>query len=155
MKIKNLLVLLILSSSFFVFGQQNQDRKEKKEQIESARIDYISSAIGLTEEQAIDFWPVYNEYWVEHKEIKREGRKLLKDQDLGNISEQQAKNLLQTIKGLQEKEKVLNDTYEPKILEIISYKQLLQLMKAEREFIRMQHKKGSKEDNHQDNRKID
>jgi Spy/CpxP family protein refolding chaperone len=142
-KIRNLLLALFLFQTLLVFGQKNPERKEKREQIEIARIGYITSAINLTESQATKFWPVYNEYSKERKRLKRQGRNLLKDKNLANISETEAKKLLEDLKSLRIQEASLSEIYEPKLLEVVSYRQLVQLMKAEREFIRMLHKKAS------------
>jgi len=149
MKIKSILVLIFLSQAIFVFAQRSEERKEKKEQIEIARIGYLTSAVQLTELQANEFWPVYNEYSQKRKQLKRQARQLLKNKELDAITDAEAKELLQKLNSLHEQEFQLNKTYEPKLLQIVSSKQLLQLMKAEREFIRMLHKKASGQENHQ------
>lgn len=149
-KIKNLLVLLFVAQAMISFGQNKQgkshDRKEKKAEIEAARIGYITSAINLTEEQSIKFWPVYNEYSAKRKELRKKKKKFLKDKDLTTISESEAKILYTEMKQIDKQEQELNELYEPQLLEIISYKQLVQLVKAEREFIKMLHKKAAGQD---------
>lgn len=142
--IKSLITLFFLLQLSFVFGQQNQqNRKEKKEQINAARVGYITQQIHLTEEQSTKFWPIYNEYSEKRRSIKKELKKSLKDKDLANIQEEDAKKLLDNIKSLKDQERLLNEEYEPKLLQVISYKQLVQLIKAEREFIKMLHNKAS------------
>ena len=149
-KIKSLLVLLFVAQSMVSFGQNKQekqnDRKEKKAEIEAARIGYITSAINLSEEQSIKFWPVYNEYWAKRKALRKKGKKFLKDKDLETISENDAKALYAEMKQIDKDEQELNEFYEPQLLEIISYKQLVQLIKAERDFIKMLHKKAAGQD---------
>lgn len=144
LNIKSIISLLLLMQIALVFGQQNKhDKRQKKEQIKAARVGYITQQINLTEAQSTQFWPIHNEYSEKRKSIKKELKKSFKDRDLSSLNEDEAKNLLENIKSLKEKERLLNEEYEPRLLEVISYKQLVQLMKAEREFIRMLHKKAA------------
>jgi hypothetical protein len=148
-KIKNLLVFLFIAQAAIAFGQKGGNKKEKQEkkaEIEAARIGYITNAIHLTEDQAVKFWPVYNEYSKKRKQLKKQRRKFLKDKDLETISESDAKKLLEEMKTIRKQEQQLNEIYEPQLLVVISYKQLIQLLKAEREFIKMLHKKASGQD---------
>lgn len=70
------LATIILSiSTLFTFGQTPEDRKDKREQLQAAKIGFITTQIDLTPNQAEKFWPLYNEYSEAKRKIRRELRK--------------------------------------------------------------------------------
>lgn len=57
-------LLLFFASSLSVFGQDG----DKDKIIRNKKIKFFTEKIGLTQEEADDFWPIYTEYW--HKKNK-------------------------------------------------------------------------------------
>ncbi|MEJ6506279.1 MAG: hypothetical protein QNL86_06750, partial [Crocinitomicaceae bacterium] len=80
---KNLLIVCLLMSSFTLLSQGKSKKNERKEQIEQAKIAFISRKIELTTEQAENFWPIYNEMQAEikahRKSIKTDLKQLKSD----------------------------------------------------------------------------
>ena len=70
-KIYILLVLFSLSS--IARSQDNQPviDEKKAQDIEALKVAYISKELELTPEEAQRFWPVYNQYSQEMKELRR------------------------------------------------------------------------------------
>lgn len=60
-KIFTLTMVLLLSCSKLLFAQEQPDNKEQ-EKIQALEIAFISRKLNLNENEAQRFWPVYNEY---------------------------------------------------------------------------------------------
>ena len=63
---KQLSLLLLLCSSMSLSAQRHPRDFEK---IESYKIQYLTEALDLNQEMAQQFWPVYNQYQKETREI--------------------------------------------------------------------------------------
>jgi len=62
--LKNLAAPIFVAFLFLniAVAQPSTGMEEKKEQIETMRIAFITQKLALTREEAQKFWPVYNEY---------------------------------------------------------------------------------------------
>ncbi len=60
-KIFTLTMILLFSCSTILFAQDQPDHKEQ-EKIQALEIAFISRKLNLNENEAQRFWPVYNEY---------------------------------------------------------------------------------------------
>lgn len=130
------LIFIIVPLMFLVhfsFGQS----KEARQRIESARIALITERLGLTPEQAEKFWPVYNEYNIQRKNLVQEMQNARKNVDMNNMSEEQGKELMNLGLDIKERQLQLEKTYSGRLTEVISTKQMLSLRKAEEDFRKM------------------
>ena len=127
-------IILIL---FFISLGSFAQNKEAMKKIESARIALITERLGLTPAQAEKFWPVYREYNMERREIRKQFRDARLGIDMKNLSEEQSKELVQ--KGIEMKQKELNleKEYSGRLTEVISTQQLFKLKNAEKDFQQM------------------
>jgi hypothetical protein len=127
---------IILILFFISLGSFAQNREAMKK-IESARIALITERLGLTPAQAEKFWPVYREYNMERREIRKQFRDARLGIDMKNLSEEQSKELVQ--KGIEMKQKELNleKEYSGRLTEVISTQQLFKLKNAEKDFQQM------------------
>ena len=131
---KRLSIVLIL---FFMASGVFAQSKEAMRKIESARIALITERLGLTPEQAEKFWPVYREYEMQRRELRKQFRDARNSVDLENITEEQSKELMQKVMDLKQKELNLDKEYSKRLTRVISTQQLLQLRNAEKDFQRM------------------
>tara|TARA_B110000046_G_scaffold126076_1_gene132540 strand:+ start:1087 stop:1572 length:486 start_codon:yes stop_codon:yes gene_type:complete len=130
---KNLLIVCLLMSSFTLLSQGKSKKNERKEQIEQAKIAFISRKIELTTEQAENFWPIYNEMQAEikaHRKSIKTDLKQLKSDSL-NQDDKSYENALNdrhedAIKFLEIKKE-----YSRKIGELLGYKKVFDLGDAE------------------------
>ena len=130
---KNLLIVCLLMSSFTLLSQGKSKKNERKEQIEQAKIAFISRKIELTTEQAENFWPIYNEMQAEikaHRKSIKTDLKQLKSDSL-NQDDKSYENALNdrhedAIKFLKIKKE-----YSRKIGELLGYKKVFDLGDAE------------------------
>lgn len=69
-------LLLLFTLSFSGFSQNTENRFQK---IETAKIAFITKELDLTPKEAQRFFPVYNEYRKEMREIQHQNRGERKD----------------------------------------------------------------------------
>ena len=119
------------------FAQQQMNR----EKIALLKTAYISDAINLTLKEAENFWPVYNLYSEKIMFAKRslEGglqREIRFSGGIDNISDTQAKNLIDKIILLEQEVSNNKILLIKELSNIISAKKIIGLKKAERDFNR-------------------
>lgn len=103
--------------------------------VESARVAFITQKVNLTPTQAEKFWPLYNELQSERSDIRKTIRGLY--DKMNTPSEQtteKVKSYLDQLTLLKIKEANLEKNYYTRFLLVISSKQLVDLLAAEREF---------------------
>jgi hypothetical protein len=97
----------------------------------------LTSKLDLTESQAQDFWPIHNEFAKKRKEIFKQMKQLKRDNDVSNLTEEQAAASLKILFDLRETEVKLEREYSKRFLKVISNVQLVKYFQAENEFTRM------------------
>ena len=112
---KYLLILLLGFTSFFVKAQDDNPG-QRAEKIQALKIAFITQKLDLTPDEAQKFWPVYNRYEVELKQMIRDNKT---NPDI--------------IDG---DEKVLNlrKRYRSEFIRVIGQPKMNELFKAENEF---------------------
>jgi hypothetical protein len=130
-------VYILIFSFFFIarpaFGQGNDAR----EKIEAARIALITERLGLSSEQAQKFWPVYNEYDQQRRDLARQLQDARSQADVNQMTEEQSQNLMDFAMSIRERQVQLEKHYAQRLTNVISAQQLLSLKKAEDDFRRM------------------
>lgn len=124
------IIIFLFLLSYGVFAQN----KEAMKKIESARIALITERLGLTPEQAEKFWPVYREYNLERREIRKEFREVRQDVDMNNLTEEQSQQLVKMSMDLKQKQLNLEKEYSHRMSDVISTQQLFKLKNAEKDF---------------------
>jgi hypothetical protein len=72
---KHLLTILFLICTLSLFSQQNNPDETDGSRIEALKIAYITKKLNLSPDEAQRFWPIYNNYANEMREVRREQRK--------------------------------------------------------------------------------
>ena len=127
---KLLVVFVALFISWATFAQSEDDMKK----IESARIGLITERLGLSPDQAREFWPLYNEYTERHKNLRQEFREKRENLAKGEPGEEERRQLIELGHQFKERQLNLEKDYSDRLLKVISSKQLLSLRKAEEDF---------------------
>jgi hypothetical protein len=106
-----LLLLVIFAGLSFANAQQQGNRSEK---VQALKIAFITQRLQLTTTQAQQFWPVYNQYQSEIRDLRKD-----KSDD-----------------ALENEERLLNirKKYKPSFQKIIGPEKLNDLYNAERDF---------------------
>ncbi|MBS1774328.1 MAG: hypothetical protein JST82_15840 [Bacteroidetes bacterium] len=133
-KLLRIILLLVLTTSV-VRAQPGQGGR-RMERIHAIKVAYITDKIGLSEEQAQRFWPVYNRYEEEKMSIRRQ---YMQNRRVDN-SKMNDEESMRSIDGdieLQEKMLDVRKHYKDEFLKIITPQQLSALIEAEKGFKQM------------------
>ena len=147
------LITVICIIIFCTLSVSAQEKKESRDKIKALKVSYLTEQLSLTSEEAQKFWPIYNNHenntnrYIREQinEIKKE---ISKAENLDAINEERAKVLYSMIRSLEKKKYEDGKIYISKLEKIISFKKILKLHIAEREFGRKlmrkyKHKRGN------------
>ncbi len=109
---------------------------DKKAQLESQKVAFITNKLKLTVSEAQKFWPVYNEYQQKRQEIIVKRRELLSKIRLkvNQYSDDELTKLADDYIQTEIKESNLAAEYHTKFKEVLSIKKLIEYYKAEEQF---------------------
>lgn len=120
------LVVFIFSISFA------QEHKEQiRERIKARKIAFITDKVGLTSKEAEIFWPIYNEYNMEKKDIQKTRKKL------GKLSAMTDGEIEQVIDARMNKELQLAQLkvdFISKVKGVLPMKKVARLIRAEQKY---------------------
>lgn len=125
-----LIVLLMLSTAAFA-------QRSPGEKLQNARIALFTERLSLTPKQAERFWPVYNEVDAQRTALRRAGRRLQRTSVGDSLTDAQAQDRIEEHLDLKQRELALEQSSTKKLLTVLSPQQVLQLIRAERDFQRM------------------
>ena len=130
---KRILIILLVAVSCQMIAQNGgRPRLEKaREKVETMRVAFISDKLNLTSEEAQRFWPVYNAYKDEEKQIRVDRRP---DKIPEDMTEKEAEQFVVDRFSSQERQLNLDRKYYAKLKEVISVKRIAILYQAENEF---------------------
>ena len=139
MRIDKLLPLLLIFVSLSAFAQ-NEKFKEKKEQIKSLKVGFITDELKLTTTEAEKFWPLFNAYDAKQSELRHEKiRSFLKRLDDGAIdkmSDKEATTFLNQMEDAEDEMHANRKKFVSNLKNVISPVKILKLKKAEEDFNR-------------------
>lgn len=127
-----LVLLLLLLTSTAAMAQYSPG-----ERLQSARIALFTERLSLTPEEAERFWPVYNQVSEQRMALRRKGMRLQRASSGDSLTDAQAEARIKEYLDLKQRELVLEQASTEKLLTVLSAQQVLQLLKAERDFQRM------------------
>lgn len=131
---KRFLFVMLLSGLACVVQAQNDEARKK---IESAKIALISERLGLSPEDAQQFWPIYNEYSRKRRENHREFAEARRKFNPETATEEETKAMLELGQRVKERQLDLEKEYSGRMLKVLDSKQLMSLQNAERDFKKM------------------
>jgi len=128
--------LIVLTGLLFIVFQAAEAQRGR-EQLQSARIAFITERLDLTPETAQKFWPVYNQINEQKQALRKEEFALRRSAASEELTEEKARELLEDMHAIKEKELKLAGEAIEKYQEVISASQTIKLVKAEEDFRRM------------------
>lgn len=133
------ITFLAFSISLTTFGQDQEppmDKKGKKEQVESAKKEFIKKELELTAEEEKAFWPIYDQMHEDIKAEKQKKSEIVKEikANKDTMSEADFKSKGEEILKIDKRISEIKLNYFHKIGDAISYKKSLQLQQVERKF---------------------
>jgi hypothetical protein len=132
---KNLLLPLMLLLTLPVVAQQRPGAREK---IETMKIAYITTALNLTELEAQQFWPVYNEAEVKRRELRksRMAERMDAAQNFETMTDKEAEVFIDKEMEFKQKELDIQKELHVKLKKVLPAKKIARLYKAETDFQR-------------------
>lgn len=136
--LKILFILLFCSSSLQLIAQGpgRPDRGGVREDIESMKIAYLTKKLELSPDEAKKFWPVYNQYSDELKNIKNSRRKSIRDakEDLDNLSDAELEKIVDGDIIKRQQELDIIKKYNSQFKQVLPIKKVAALYRAEEDF---------------------
>ena len=140
MKTRNILSLILILTSIVSFAQNGKMMKQKKEQVKSLKVAFITSELDLTPDESAKFWPLYNAFDEKQSEIRRTKMKSYLDrmdsENFENVSEKEAATLLSQMESSEEELHQLRKKFISNLKSVIPAVKILKLKKAEEDFNR-------------------
>ncbi len=137
-KISLLLVGLTLSILSFAQppheGGRHEHNKERQEKFKALKVEYITTQLDLTPEEAQQFWPVYNEFEEKLHSLEKTRRKTLRANEGKELTNQQVDDLIQMNFNTDQKILDLRKEYDVKFRKVLSIQKVGKLYKAEKDF---------------------
>lgn len=137
MKLYQKIFLLVLLTTNFSYSQGNLF-KDKKEQIRSLKIGYITTELDLSTDEATKFWPLFNAFETKQQEIRQQKLKNFLarlDKDvIDKMSEKEAQNLLTQMESTEEDLFQLRKKFVANLKLVLPAVKILKLKKAEEQF---------------------
>jgi len=140
MKTRNILPLILILTSIISFAQNGRLMKQKKEQVKSLKVAFITSELDLTADESAKFWPLYNAFDEKQSEIRRTKMKSYLDrmdsENFENVSEKEAATLLSQMESSEDELHQLRKKFISNLKSVIPAVKILKLKKAEEDFNR-------------------
>ena len=140
MKSKHFIFLtLSILSTTFIFGQGPDRGALQEEQLMALKTGIITQALSLSPEQAQSFWPIYNQFYDQITESRRELGEILKEakpKDIDEWNDEKVEATLKLLANHKQNEQRLINQMRDALREVISPKQLLKLHMSEERFKR-------------------
>lgn len=137
MKTRNILTLLVVLLSFSLFAQGRL--KEKKEQIKTLKVAYITEQLALTSDEAEKFWPIYNAFDDKQFELRKEKMEAFRkrmDDSVDKMTDKEASALLAQMESTETELYQLKKKLVADLKPIIGSVKIVKLKKAEEDFNR-------------------
>lgn len=130
---KRLLIILCMGLGLQLMAQPaGRPRLEKaKQKIETMHAAFITDRLNLNPEEARKFWPIYDQYKDEEKQIRQDMRP---DKMPADMSEKEAEQFIIERFSSQERQLALDKKYYARLKEVISVRKIAALFQAEKEF---------------------
>ena len=138
---KKTYLLTFIFALIISFQTFSQERRGSSKKIKALKVSFITEKLELTSQEATKFWPVYNKFETERYKLyhvkRAEIRKRI--ENLGgieNITEKQAEVFTKDMLALDKANYDTNVRYQDALRKVISYKKIVKLQMAERDFNR-------------------
>lgn len=137
MKLLNVFITLLFFSSLSTFAQN--EMKEKREQIKSMKVAFLTTELDLNSSEAEKFWPIYNAFEEKEFELKHlKMRSFIKRYREGKdkMTEKEAGFLLNQMETNEEEFYLLRKKFILNLKGILPASKIIKLKKSEEDFNR-------------------
>jgi hypothetical protein len=127
---KKIILLLLLIGTFNATAQDFKNR----ERIKALKVAFITERLELTSTEAQQFWPIYNTFEDNTNKLRRENYENRRKTDIDNLSEQEAKIMLNDMVSVENQKSKLREKFVADLLKVIPAKKIILLKITEDEF---------------------
>ncbi len=115
-----------------------EDRKEKREEVESMKIGFITKALDLSTEESQKFWPVYNQFNNELDQLRKDhrGQAMKLRNNIDEISDKELEVLVDSELEFRQAELDIRKKYQNQFKQVLPMKKVAKLYKADEDFKR-------------------
>lgn len=136
---KRLLAAVLFMLCIFTgvaLAQEGVEIPDKKENIESMKIAFITKKLELTPQEAQQFWPVYNQYNDKTKEVRKKRRQENREARLNfdELTDKEVEQVINNDMACRQKELDLQKEYHEKFKAVLPIKKVAKLYAAEEQF---------------------
>lgn len=127
--------LLMSGMANVAFAQDDAAPSQMRERMEAYKIAFITERLELTSKEATGFWPVYNEYEKQMRELKRKQREESKEyRSISPMTDKDSEKFLTTMLELKQRENELLKKYIPEFRQVLPVQKVAKLMALEDDF---------------------
>jgi hypothetical protein len=126
---KSIFFFFLLALNISAFSQNMRERIDEKIKIQ--RIAFITQRLSLTETEAQQFWPIFNEYTEKLQQIRKQPKPDKPVDELDNVD---VEKIVLAQFDREGRELDLKKEYFQKLKKVISVKKITKLYRAEKDF---------------------
>jgi hypothetical protein len=147
------LIALLALLSLSVMGQDPETRQQRIEKYKSMKIAYFTDNLDISPDEAEKFWPLFNQYDQQHRELRKKHRKMVTDfsEKFEELSDQEAEEIIELHNKISEEKIQLDIKFQGELKKILPAKKIIKFYITEGEFreymlrrIREDHGKGNR-----------
>lgn len=113
-------------------AQEKHDRESHREKIKALKVAYITEELNMNTRLAQKFWPIYNKYEEQKRELHR--REHLDLDDADTYSEAKAQEMLKEYLAVEREEYVIKKQLFADLGRILTAREIIKLHKLEADF---------------------
>ncbi len=119
-------------------GRRNK-QNERRENIESMKIGFLTKKLNLTPEEAQKFWPIYNQYQDKMDDLRKKRRQDNREakQNFDELSDKEVEQAVDNEILFRQKELEIQKEYHSKFKAVLPIKKVAKLYQAEEQFKRV------------------
>ncbi len=144
--IRIILMTILIANCSLIYAQQHpggmRERggmsEERKEEIESMKIGFLTRKLNLTPDEAKKFWPVYNQYSDELKKLRDDQRNKRRDvkENIDSKSDKEMEKVVDDEIAFRQQELDVVKKYHSQFKQVLPVKKVAVLYRSEEEFKR-------------------
>ncbi|MCB9071175.1 MAG: hypothetical protein H6543_01675 [Prevotellaceae bacterium] len=128
-----LFISLFILSIGFVNAQQRGCNNARREAMEAQKVAFITEKVGLTPEEAEKFWPLYNSFEAQRRDLRHQMHEIRRN-ITSDSNEEDYKKALNELQKIDMQQSALKLKYHKEFLKILSAKKLFNYYSAENEY---------------------
>lgn len=128
--------LLLLGIAYSAQSQINPIAEKRQEKIEAMKIAFFTNKMALTPKESQLFWPVYNVYSEQLKEVQknRKSTKMLHNQGIDKLSDKDLEAIMEDELKFEQASLDLRIKFHNQMKQVLSVRKMALYYQAERDF---------------------